>query len=193
MFRPIYDWTLRLAAHRHAERSMAAIAFAESSFFPIPPDVMIVPMILADRSKAYRIALICTISSVLGGILGYAIGYFLYDSVGQWLMRVYGMTQGIEQFRHWYAQWGAAIILIKGFTPIPFKIVTIASGFAAFNFPIFLITSIITRAARFFLVAWLLKRFGEPVQKFIEKRINLAGTLLLAIIIGGFVLAAMLG
>jgi membrane protein YqaA with SNARE-associated domain len=193
MFRPLYDWTLRLAGHRHAERSMAAIAFAESSFFPIPPDVMIVPMILADRSKAYRIATICTIASVLGGVVGYAIGYFLYDSVGQWLMHVYGMTHGIEQFRHWYAQWGAAIILIKGLTPIPFKIVTIASGFAAFNFPIFLATSIVTRGARFFLVAWLLKRFGEPVQKFIEKRINLAGFLLLAIIIGGFALAALIG
>jgi membrane protein YqaA with SNARE-associated domain len=193
MFRPLYDWTLRLAGHRHAERSMAAIAFAESSFFPIPPDVMIVPMILADRSKAYRIATICTIASVLGGIVGYGIGYFLYDSVGQWLMRVYGMSHGIEQFRQWYAQWGAAIILIKGLTPIPFKIVTIASGFAAFNFPLFLVTSIITRGARFFIVAWLLKRFGEPVQKFIEKRINLAGFLLLAIIIGGFALAALVG
>jgi membrane protein YqaA with SNARE-associated domain len=193
MFRPLYDWTLRLAAHRHAERSMAAIAFAESSFFPIPPDVMIVPMILADRSKAYRIATICTIASVLGGIVGYGIGYFLYDSVGQWLMRVYGMTHGIEQFRHWYAQWGAAIILIKGFTPIPFKIVTIASGFAAFNFPLFLITSLITRGARFFIVAWLLKRFGEPVQRFIEKRINLVGIGLLVVIVGGFILAGMFG
>ena len=193
MFRPLYDWTLRLAGHRHAERSMAAIAFAESSFFPIPPDVMIVPMILADRSKAYRIATICTIASVLGGVLGYAIGYFLYDSVGQWLMRVYGMTHGIEQFRHWYAEWGAAIILIKGLTPIPYKVVTIASGFAAFNFPLFMITSIITRGARFFILAWLLQRFGEPVQKFIEKRINLVGTLLLVVVVGGFVLAGMIG
>ena len=169
MFRPLYDWTLRLAGHRHAERSMAAIAFAESSFFPIPPDVMIVPMILADRSKAYRIATICTIASVLGGVVGYAIGYFLYDSVGQWLMRVYGMT------------------------PIPYKVVTIASGFAAFNFPLFMITSIITRGARFFILAWLLQRFGEPVQKFIEKRINLVGTLLLVVVVGGFVLAGMIG
>lgn len=193
MFRPLYDWTLRLANHRHAERSMAAIAFAESSFFPIPPDVMIVPMILARRESAWRIATICTIASVAGGILGYAIGYFLYDSVGQWLMRVYGMTHGIEEFRHWYAEWGAAIILIKGLTPIPFKVVTIASGFAAFNFPLFLATSIVTRGARFFLLAWLLKRFGEPVQAFIEKRINLVGTLLLAVIAGGFALAAAFG
>jgi membrane protein YqaA with SNARE-associated domain len=191
MFKSLYDWTLRLAAHRHAERSLAAIAFAESSFFPIPPDVMIVPMILARRDQAYRIAAICTIFSVIGGMVGYGIGYFLYDSLGQWLMRVYGMTEGIEQFRAWYARWGAAIILVKGMTPIPFKLVTIASGFAAFNFPLFVITATITRSARFFLVAWLLKRFGEPVQKFIEKRINLVGIAVIVLIIGGFALASL--
>jgi membrane protein YqaA with SNARE-associated domain len=192
MFRALYDWTLKLASHRHAERSMAAIAFAESSFFPIPPDVMIVPMILARKDRAWRIATICTISSVLGGIVGYGIGYFLYDSVGKWLMHAYGMEGGIEQFRRWYAQWGAAIILIKGLTPIPFKLVTIASGFASFNFGLFLITALITRAARFFLVAWLLQRYGAPVQAFIEKRMNLVGILLIAVIVGGFVLAGMI-
>ena len=191
MFRPLYDWTLRLAGHRHAERSMAAIAFAESSFFPIPPDVMIVPMILADRSKAYRIAAICTIASVLGGVLGYAIGYFLYDSLGQLLIRLYGMQEGIEEFRHFFATYGAAIILLKGFTPIPFKLVTIASGFAAFNFPLFVLCAIITRGARFFLLAWLLKKWGEPVQAFIEKRLTLVGWLLLAAIVGGFALVAL--
>jgi membrane protein YqaA with SNARE-associated domain len=134
MFRGLYDWTLRLAGHRHAIRSMGLISFAESSFFPDPPDVMIVPMILARRDQAYLIAAICTVTSVAGGALGYAIGYFLYDTVGQWLMNVYGMTDGIEQFRAWYDIWGAAIILVKGLTPIPFKLVTIASGFAAFNF-----------------------------------------------------------
>jgi membrane protein YqaA with SNARE-associated domain len=191
MFKSLYDWTLKLAAHRHAERSLAAIAFAESSFFPIPPDVMIVPMILARRDKAYRIAAIATLFSVLGGILGYAIGYFLYDSVGHWLMRVYGMTDGIAQFREWYAHWGAAIILVKGMTPIPFKLVTIASGFAGFNFPIFVAAAIVTRGARFFLVAFLLRRFGEPVQKFIEKRINLVGIAVLVAIIGGFAVASL--
>jgi membrane protein YqaA with SNARE-associated domain len=191
MFKSLYDWTLKLAAHRHAERSLAVIAFAESSFFPIPPDVMIVPMILARRDQAYRIAAIATLFSVLGGILGYGIGYFLYDSVGHWLMRVYGMTDGIEQFRDWYARWGAAIILVKGMTPIPFKLVTIASGFAGFNFPIFLAAAIVTRGARFFLVAFLLKRFGEPVQKFIEKRINLVGIAVLVAIIGGFAIASL--
>jgi membrane protein YqaA with SNARE-associated domain len=193
MFRALYDWTLRLSAHRHAVRSMAAVSFAESSFFPIPPDVMLVPMMLSRRDEAYRIAAICTVASVLGGIVGYAIGYFLFDSVGQWLMRVYGMEKGIEEFRHWYAQWGAAIILIKGLTPIPFKIVTIASGFAAFNFPLFVITALITRAFRFFLIAFLIRRFGAPVQAFIEKRLNLVGIGLLVLIVGGIVAAGYFG
>lgn len=193
MFKSLYDWTLRLAAHRHAERFLAAIAFAESSFFPIPPDAMLVPMILAQRDKAWRFAAICTISSVIGGMLGYAIGYFLYDSVGQWLMHAYGMTHGIEDFRRWYGQWGAAIILVKGLTPIPFKLVTIASGFAAFNFPLFVLTALITRSARFFLLAFLLRRFGAPIQAFIEKRLNLVGIGLIVVIAGGFYLASRMG
>ena len=186
MFRGLYDWTLRLAAHRHAIRSMAAISFAESSFFPIPPDVMIVPMILARRDQAWLIAAVCTVSSVAGGALGYAIGYFLYDTLGQWLMNFYGMSDGIEQFRAWYDKWGAAIILVKGLTPIPFKLVTIASGFAAFNFPLFLATALVTRGARFFIIAALLKRFGEPIQEFIERRLTLVGLLFLAALAGGF-------
>lgn len=191
MFRGLYDWTLRLARHRHAIRSMAGISFAESSFFPIPPDVMLVPMILARRDQAYLIAAVCTVSSVAGGALGYAIGYFLYDTVGQWLMNFYGMSDGIEQFRSWYDKWGAAIILVKGLTPIPFKLVTIASGFAAFNFPLFLITALITRGARFFVIAALLKRFGAPIQDFIERRLTLVGLLFLAALAGGFAVIAL--
>ncbi|MCW4463142.1 DedA family protein [Sphingomonas sp. BT-65] len=192
MFRALYDWTLRLAGHRHADRYMAAVSFAESSFFPIPPDVMLVPMILARREKAYWIATICTIASILGGMFGYAIGYFLYESVGQWLIAFYGLAGKMDQFRQWYAEWGAAIILIKGLTPIPFKLVTIASGLAEFNFPIFVVTATITRAARFFLVAFLLKKFGEPVQKVIEERLNLIGWIVLAALIGGFALVALI-
>ncbi len=171
---------------------MAGISFAESSFFPIPPDVMIVPMILARRDQAWLIASVCTVSSVAGGALGYAIGYFLYDSVGQWLMNFYGMADGIEQFRSWYAQWGAAIILVKGLTPIPFKLVTIASGFAAFNFPLFILTALITRGARFFLIAALLKRYGAPIQDFIERRLNLVGILFLIALAGGFAVVALI-
>jgi membrane protein YqaA with SNARE-associated domain len=186
MFRKLYDWTLHLAAHRHAMRSLALVSFAESSFFPIPPDVMVVPMILARREQAWLIATICTISSVLGGIFGYAIGYFLYDSLGQLLIRLYGMEHGIEDFRRWFDEYGAAIILLKGLTPIPFKLVTIASGFAAFNFPLFVLCAVITRGARFFLLAALLKRFGPPIQAFIEKRLTLVSWAFLAVLVGGF-------
>jgi len=192
MFRTLYDWVLRLAGHRHATRYLAAISFAESSFFPIPPDVMVVPMILARRDQAWRIATVCTVFSVLGGIAGYAIGMFLYDSVGQWLIRLYGMGEGIEQFRATYREWGVAIVLLKGLTPIPFKLVTIASGIAGFSFPKFVAAALVTRAARFFLIAWLLKRYGEPVQAFIEKRLTLVGILFLICLVGGFALVSLI-
>ena len=192
MFRPLYDWTLRLAHHRHAVRSMAAVSFAESSIFPIPPDVMLVPMILARREQAYWIATVCTIASVAGGMLGYGIGYFLYDTVGLWLVNLYGAHDAIGEFRAWYDHYGAWVILIKGLTPIPFKIVTIASGFFEYNFPLFVILALITRGARFFLIAWLLKRYGERMQGFIEKRLNLIGTIFTVLLVGGFVLIALL-
>ncbi len=192
MFRGLYDWTVRMARHRHADRTLAAVSFAESSFFPIPPDVMLVPMILARRDRAYRIAAICTVASLLGAVAGYAIGMFLYDSVGQWLIRIYAMGEGIEAFRATYREWGAAIILIKGFTPIPFKLVTIASGIAGFSFPMFVAAAAATRAARFFLLAWLLRRYGAPMQRFIERRLNLVGSGVLALIVGGFALVALI-
>lgn len=192
MFRKLYDWVLRLAGHRHAVRYMAGVSFAESSFFPIPPDVMVIPMILARRDQAYLIASVCTIASVLGGIAGYAIGMFLYESVGQWLIRIYGMGEGIEEFRATYREWGVAIILIKGLTPIPFKLVTIASGIAGFSFPKFVAAALVTRAARFFLIAFLLKRYGAPVQAFIEKRLTLVGILFLICLVGGFALVSLL-
>lgn len=192
MFRALYDWTLRLAGHRHADRYMAAVSFAESSFFPIPPDVMLVPMILARREQAYRIAAICTIASVLGGMLGYGIGYFLYESVGKWLLNVYHLEGKIAGLKDLYDRYGAAVILIKGLTPIPFKLVTIASGIFTFNFPLFVLLASITRGARFFLVAFLLKKFGEPVQKVIEERMNLIGWIVLAALIGGFAVIALI-
>jgi membrane protein YqaA with SNARE-associated domain len=192
MFRALYDWTLRLASHRHAIRSMAVISFCESSFFPIPPDVMVVPMVLARRDQAYLIATVCTVSSVLGGMLGYAIGMFLYDSVGQWLINIYGMGEGIEGFREQFRRFGMEIVLIKGLTPIPFKLVTIASGVAGFSFPAFVAASIITRGARFFLIAWLLRRYGAPMQEFIERRLTLVGWTFLILLIGGFALLAFL-
>ena len=192
MFQALYDWTLRLASHRHAIRSMAIVSFCESSFFPIPPDVMVVPMILARRQQAYLIATVCTVSSVLGGLLGYAIGMFLYDSVGQWLIRFYGMGEGIEQFREQFRAYGTEIILIKGLTPIPFKLVTIASGIAGFSFPAFIAASVVTRGVRFFAIAWLLKRYGAPMQAFIERRLTLVGWTALALIVGGFAVVALI-
>lgn len=192
MFRALYDWTLRLAHHRHAVRSMAAVSFAESSFFPIPPDVILVPVVLANRDRAYWIATVCTVASVLGGLVGYLIGYALYDTVGQLLIQLYHMEDKLEDLRLLYDQWGAAVILVKGLTPIPFKLVTIASGFFAFNFPLFVLLAAITRGFRFFLIAFLLKRFGEPVQEFIERRLTLIGWAVLIALIGGFAAVALI-
>jgi membrane protein YqaA with SNARE-associated domain len=186
MFRALYDWVLRMAHHRHALPILALVSFAESSFFPIPPDAMLLPMVLARRDRAWRIATVCTLASVAGAALGYAIGHFLLETVGQWLIQLYHMQAKIAQFKTTYAEYGAAIILLKGLTPIPFKLVTIASGIAAFNFPLFLILCLVTRAARFFLIAALLKRYGEPVQAFIEKRLNWFAWGFLALIVLGF-------
>jgi membrane protein YqaA with SNARE-associated domain len=171
---------------------MGVISFCESSFFPIPPDVMVVPMVLARRDQAYLIATVCTISSVLGGILGYVIGYFLFDTVGQWLIDVYHMQARMEGLKALYDQWGALVILVKGLTPIPFKLVTIASGFFQFNFFLFVILAAITRGARFFAIAWLLKRYGAPMQAFIEKRLTLLAWTFLFLLVGGFGLVALL-
>ena len=192
MFRGLYKWTLRLAHHRHAVRSMAVVSFAESSFFPIPPDVVLVPVVLANRDRAYTIAAICTVASVLGGILGYFIGYALLETVGAWLIRLYGMADGIESFQATFETYGAWIILLKGLTPIPFKLITIASGVAQFSFGIFLLTAAITRAFRFFLIAFLLKKFGEPVQEFIERRLNLIGWAVLIALVLGFAAVALI-
>jgi membrane protein YqaA with SNARE-associated domain len=185
----LYERTMALAASKHAIWALGGVSFAESSFFPIPPDVLLVPMALADRKRARWLALWCTITSVAGGILGYAIGAFLYESVGQWLMNLYGHSQGVEEFRQAYAEYGAWIILLKGLTPIPYKIVTIASGFAGYDFLWFVILSIITRGIRFWVVAELLRYYGAPIQEFIEKRLSLVTTGLLVVVIGGFVLA----
>lgn len=192
MFRALYDWTLRLARHRHAIRWLAVISFAESSFFPIPPDVAMVPMVLARRDQAYKIATVVSISSVLGGIAGYAIGHYFYNSVGLFLINLYGAHDATAEFRRWYDEWGAAVILIKGLTPIPFKVVTIASGFFHYNFPLFVLLAAITRGGRFFLIAWLLKRYGESMHAFIEKRLSLVGWGVLALLAAGFGVVALI-
>jgi len=189
MLKGLYDGVIRLSKGKHALPALAAVSFAESSFFPVPPDVILVPMALANPEKARLYALVCTIASVLGGIVGYAIGALLFDTVGHWLISAYGYGEGIEAFREAYAKWGAWIILIKGLTPIPYKIVTIASGFAGYNLLAFIVLSTITRGARFFLEAELLRIYGEPIRGFIEERLTLVTTGFLAAIVGGFFIA----
>jgi membrane protein YqaA with SNARE-associated domain len=179
MFRRLYDWTLRLAGHRHAIRSLFLISFAESSFFPIPPDVMVIPMVLARRDQAWRIAATAAGASILGGMAGYAIGYFLWDSVGRPVADFYHITESVALYRHRLHDYAAPIILVQGLTPVPFKLVAIASGLAHVNFALFVLCATVTRSARFFVVAALIRRYGEPVQAFIEKRMALIGWLLL--------------
>jgi membrane protein YqaA with SNARE-associated domain len=173
LLRRLYDWCLAAAHKPRAMWLMGAVSFAESSFFPVPPDVMLIPMALARPERAYVMAFWCTVTSVAGGVLGYAIGALLYDSVGLWLIQLYGYGDKVEAFREAYAQWGAWIILLKGLTPIPYKIVTITSGFAGYNLGLFILFSVITRGARFFVLAFLLHRYGESARHIIEKRLGL--------------------
>jgi membrane protein YqaA with SNARE-associated domain len=189
LLRRLYDWCIDAAHKPYAMWMMGAVAFVESSFFPVPPDVMLIPMALARPERAYVMAAWCTVASVAGGILGYAIGSLLYDSVGAWLIHLYGYGDKVETFRAAYAQWGAWIILLKGLTPIPYKIVTITSGFAGYNFGLFVLFSIIARAARFFLVAFLLHRYGERARHLIEKRLGLWVLLGVAVVVIGIVIA----
>jgi membrane protein YqaA with SNARE-associated domain len=192
MFKKLYDWTLSLSASPRAPQALAAISFAESSFFPIPPDVMLVPMTMAKPERAWNYALICTIASVLGGIAGYAIGALLYDTLGAWLIKLYGYGDKMDAFRALYQQHGHWIILIKGFTPIPFKLITIASGLAGYDFLMFVLLSAITRAARFFFVAGIMNRFGAPLRRFIEENLTAVGIGSILAIIGGFAAAKFL-
>ena len=186
MFRKMYEWVMRLAGSRHAPASLAVISFAESSFFPIPPDVMLAPMVLARREKAFLYAGICTIASVLDGLLGYAIGVWL-EPVGQTILRIFGHPEGQAEFQKWFDQWGLAVILIKGATPIPYKLVTITAGLARFDLFTFIWASILTRGFRFFAVAAILKYAGPVMLKEFERRLNLYSILLLILIVGGIV------
>jgi membrane protein YqaA with SNARE-associated domain len=192
MLRRLYDWVIRMAEHPKALWTLAAVSFAESSFFPIPPDVMLIPMVIAQRAKAWLIAGVCTVASVAGGFLGYAIGYYLFETVGQWLINLYGLQEAAAQFQAQFAEYGLWIILIKGLTPIPYKLVTIASGAAHFDLLTFAAASIVTRGARFYLVATLLYFFGEPIRHFIEKHLTLVTTAALVLIVSGFVAVAYL-
>jgi membrane protein YqaA with SNARE-associated domain len=188
MLRNLYARTLALAASPRAQLWLAVVAFAEASCFPIPPDALLIPMALARPREAWRFAAICTVASVTGGALGYFIGYAVFDQLAQPLIRFYGYSDRFAAFQALYAQYGLWVILIKGLTPIPYKIVTIASGAAHFNFWVFMAASIATRGMRFFLVAALLRAFGTPVRDFIERRLALVTGALAAGVVGGFLL-----
>jgi membrane protein YqaA with SNARE-associated domain len=189
MLRRIYDWCIDAAHKPYALWIMAGVAFAESSFFPVPPDVMLIPMSLARPARAWLYASVCTAASVVGGVLGYAIGALLYDSLGQWLINLYGLGDKVEAFRAGYAENGAWIILLKGLTPIPYKLVTITSGFADFNIWLFVVLSVIARGGRFFFVAILLNRYGEWIRVRIEKHLGLWVLLGAGVLVAGFVVA----
>lgn len=187
MMRSIYDWMMRMAGDRRAPHALFWVSFAESSFFPIPPDVMLIPMIMADRAKAWSYAALATLASVIGGVAGYAIGYFLIDTVGTSILQFYGKTKGFEEFKTLFNEWGVWILIIKGMTPIPYKVLTITAGVTHMPLLQFMLASVVARAMRFFLVAALLYWFGPPIKDFIEKRLTLVTTVGVVLLVGGFV------
>jgi membrane protein YqaA with SNARE-associated domain len=187
MLRRLYDWVMGLAAGRHAPKALAGVSFAESSFFPIPPDVMLIPMVVAKRNDAWKIATICTVASVLGGLFGYFIGMFLFEPLARPIIEFYHYTEAFENLQAWFEEWGLLIVFIAGFTPVPYKVFTIASGFAGLALPVFVLGSVVSRGARFFLVAGLLYLYGEPIRKFIEERLGLMTVVFSVLLVGGFV------
>jgi membrane protein YqaA with SNARE-associated domain len=189
MLRRLYNWCIAAAEKPYATWLMGVVSFVESSFFPIPPDAMLVPMAIARPDKAYFYATVCTVTSVAGGVLGYLIGSLLYDSVGLWLITLYGYGNKVEVFRESYAQWGGWIILLKGVTPIPYKIVTIASGFAGYNLFMFVVLSCVARGMRFFLLAFLLHRYGAQARAVIEERLGFWVTLSALVLVAGIIAA----
>lgn len=186
IIRSVYDWTLQQSDKRYAQWTLFAVAFAESSFFPLPPDIMLLPMCIAQRAKAMRFAALCTLGSVLGGLLGYAIGALLFETLGKWVIDTYHLQAAFDKFHQGFAEWGVWIILAKGLTPIPYKLVTIASGVAHFPLLPFVLASILTRGLRFFIVALLVKKYGAPIQTFVEKYLNWVALGLLLVIALGF-------
>jgi membrane protein YqaA with SNARE-associated domain len=192
MLRRLYDWTMNLAVHPYAERWLFIIAFMESSFFPIPPHAMLAPMCLANPKRALRFAFLCTSGSVLGGLFGYWIGYALYESVGQSMLGALGLTDNFPAAQCYLREYGAEIILLKGATPIPFKLITITAGFVHFNLFDFIWASILSRAFQFFLVAGLFWKFGAPIKGFIDKYLGLVVAAFTIAVVGGFVAVSML-
>ena len=187
MLKGLYDWTMRQAESRHALWILALVAFVESSVFPIPPDVLLIPMVIAARDRAWLIAGICMVASVTGGMLGYLIGAAAFETVGRPVLEFYGKMDGFAEFQDRYNEWGAWAVLIAGVTPFPYKVITITSGITQLSLPVFIVASVIARGLRFFIVAALLYWFGPPIRAFIEERLGLMFTLFVAALLGGFV------
>ncbi len=192
MMRRLYDWMMTKARSQRAPHALFWVAFIESSFFPIPPDVMLIPMVIANRLKAWWYATVATIGSVIGGVFGYPIGYYFFEAVGLPILKMYGKAESFGQFTLLFNDWGVWIIIIKGKTPIPYKILTIAAGVAHMALVPFMVASVIARAMRFFLVAGLLYCFGEPIRSFIERRLTVVTTVFVVLLVGGFVAVKML-
>ncbi|MEY8841294.1 YqaA family protein [Cribrihabitans sp. XS_ASV171] len=188
MIRALYDRTMRLADHPHALWALAVVAFVESSVFPIPPDVLMIPMILARPSRAWLIASVALVASVLGGMLGYAIGAFFYEGIGRPILEAMGKAEAMEAFNTRFNGVGFWAVLAAGVTPFPYKVITIMSGWTGMPLVTFIATSILARALRFFVVAALLRAFGPPIRDFIEKYLGLVFTAFVLLLIGGFVL-----
>lgn len=189
MLRGLYDWTLSLAQSRNALWALAAISFIESSVFPIPPDILLIPMILARPDRAFRIALVCTVASVLGGMLGYAIGAWLLEEVGKPVLAFYGKLDQFATLAARFNDYGFWAVLFAGMTPFPYKVITIFSGATHLNLAIFTLASVVARGARFFLIAWLLHRYGEAIRDFIERRLGWVATGSILLLFGGFLAA----
>lgn len=181
-----YKTMLDLSARRNAVWFLAAVAFAESSFFPIPPDVMLIPLILATPLKAWRLAGIATVSSVIGGYFGYGIGIFAFDLIAEPILKFYNALPKFHEFENYYRQYGAWIVFGAGITPFPYKIITIASGVVRLDLAVFTVASVLARGVRFFLIAWLLKKYGAPMKIFIEKHLGVLSIVFLLLLIGGF-------
>jgi membrane protein YqaA with SNARE-associated domain len=192
MLRRLYDWCIAAAEKPYAVWLMGAVSFAESSFFPIPPDVMTIPMSFARPDRSYYYATICTLTSVAGGVLGYLIGAVLYDTVGHWVIQFYGHGDKVETFRDAYRDYGAWIILLKGVTPIPYKVVTITAGFAGYSLALFILFSVISRGIRFYAVAFLINRYGPQARAIIEERLGFWVSVSALTLVAGFVIVTYL-
>lgn len=193
VLRGAYQQMLKLAAGPHAEAALAVVSFAESSFFPLPPDIMLAPMAMSRPERAWRYAAVCTAASVLGGLLGYAIGYLLFDSVGKAILSFFGYAGKEAELRAFYAEWGALAIFLKGLTPIPFKLVTILSGAMQYSLLMFVLACIVTRGFRFFLVAWLFRTYGPQMAPVIEKRIGMVMLGLAVLLVAAYVALRVFG